>query len=177
MNVQSCAIEVAVPPVAVRVTVGVGTGLSAWMTTVPVFVPAAAVTVALASVVSRVLASPFPSVISRVDESVPAVVLNVTGMPGTGLPPRLTALAMTSTVPPVAGTDPALDRTVTVSTVAAPRRNFTVAVALPEDTVMVASPDVPSPAMNVEVATEFLVCASAGSIRPKLVLNRTLVPF
>ncbi len=62
VNVQSCAIEVAVPPVAVRVTVGVGTGLSAWMTTVPVFVPAAAVTVALASVVSRVLASPLPSV-------------------------------------------------------------------------------------------------------------------
>ena len=48
---------------------------------------------------------------------------------------------------------------------------------MPEDTVMVVSPDVESPAMNVELATEFLVCASAGSIRPKVVLNRTLVPF
>ena len=120
VNVHNCATAVAVPAVAVSVTVGVGTGLSAWMATVPVFVPAAAVTVALASVVSRVLASPLPSVVSRECERVPAVVLKDTGTPGRGREPVPLTVAMTSTVPPVAGTDPALERTMTASTAAAP---------------------------------------------------------
>jgi hypothetical protein len=174
------------PVRAVTVTVAVGAVVA--VSPVPDPIPARTVTVAVSAVVSVVVASPFASVITRVDPSVPLVVANDTGTPGIGAPPARIAVATSSTVPPDGGTVLGIASTVTAAIAAVPTVIVTelvlagasspdggVAPIVPDTAVMVAVPDVV--AVNVVVAMPFRVCASGGVSVPRLVVNRTVVPF
>ena len=166
---------------------------------VAVFEPALTVTVAVRFVVNVTLALPLASVIATVDDSVPAVVLNVTGTPTRRFPFASSAVAISVTVPPVDGTFDGEAETTTVLTFAppivieraapppeldalgvvvppVPVLGVDVPLAVPEVARISAVPD-SVPAVNVATATPLCVCASAGSIVPSVLVNRTVVPF
>jgi hypothetical protein len=167
------------------------------VTAVLVLAPAEAVTDAVRVVVRVVRACPLASVIAVGLLSCPSDEANVTRIPDKLRPAADTTVASKSTVPPAAGTEPGFAARRTVSTAAAPTviRTLLLPVVVvppfplplpvpvpvpdpmpPDVAVTSARPD-ESPATNVETAYPFLVCASGGSIRPRFVVKRTVVPF
>src|SRR5262245_12129646 len=140
-------------------------------------VPALAPTLAVCVVVSVVEALPAASVVALPAESVPLSVLNVTGTPGSGPPASLTTVAVTMDVPPddprVAG-DAA---TVTCLTAAVPILTLSLVVlAPPEYAVMIGVP-LSLPVISFTCTEPLCVRASAGSIRPIVVVKVISVPF
>ena len=69
-------------------------------TTLAVFPPTFAVTVAFADVVNVVVATPVSSVVAVGGDTVPASVVNVTGAPVTGAPDAFSTRAVIVAVPP-----------------------------------------------------------------------------
>ena len=126
-------------------------------------------------------AAPLPSVTTTLSESVPDVVVKVTGVATNGLPFISSTLAVTVVEPPMEGTGFGLALTVTLPTAAVPTKIFSApvvpVVAPPEIAVIVAVPFDP-PAMNVAVTRPLMsVSTSPGSIRPIVVVNDTCVPL
>jgi hypothetical protein len=145
--------------------------------TVAVAPPTVAVTVASRAVVSVTRASPLLSVCAVPADSCPAVVVNATVAPGNGLPATSRTSATTCAVPPLGPMRAGSARSVTVSAAAEPTGSSSVALdAAPENAVMVAVPDRPSPVKRT-VTLPFCVRASDGSIRPRVVVKLTTVPF
>jgi hypothetical protein len=166
--------------------------VAALIVAVAVFEPAAAVTVAVRFVVNCTRASPVLSVFATLAESVPAVVLNVTGIPTRRLPFVSSTVAINATVPPLGGTVDGDAVSARLFAAAAPivmsswLLDPVVGVvppvvvllppAAPDVARIVAVPDT-SPALKVAVTTPFLVCASTGVTLPSVVVKCTVVPF
>jgi hypothetical protein len=151
--------------------------------TVPWRPDTAAVTTDSRFVVSCTVAWPLTSVVAEPALSVPWVLEKVTGTLANGRLPVATTLAVTVTVPPLAGTLAGAARTETPVTAAAPTVIVTALVppvcgfaAAPDSARIVATPD-PVPALKVAVATPLVVVVSVGAIEPMSVTNRTVVPF
>ena len=138
--------------------------------------PELAVTVAAAFVVSCVMASPLLFDTTVVCESVPAVVLKLTGTPSSPLPCASCTFAVIVAVPPDADSACGFAVTAMWLAPAAPIATVIVLDAAPEIAVIVAVPDRPS-AMSLATALPSFVCASAGSMRPSDVVKVTCVPF
>jgi hypothetical protein len=116
--------------------------------------PTFAVTVAVCAVVSVVDATPVASVLTTPALSVPAVVVNVTGMVDMRLPLTSNTVAEIVDEPPSEGTVAGVALTITFCTPAEPTRIFSApfvpVVAPPEIAVIVAVPD--DPLVNIAVA-------------------------
>jgi type II secretory pathway pseudopilin PulG len=143
---------------------------------VPETVPAVAVTFDVPLVVSVAAALPFESVLTVDGDTAPLSVENVTGTPPTGLPPSSVTVAITWTDPPFAPSDCGTAVTVTVFAAAVPTFSVVDVDAPPENAVIVAVPLAVS-VMSVTVTSPLCVRASAGSIRPSVVVKVTTVPF
>src|SRR3954464_13064570 len=149
--------------------------------------PAVAVTVVVRLVANVVCAWPFVSVATvlapRVPEE-PAVAVstpNVTRTPGRGLPPASITVAVNATRPPL---DPSVEGEAlnwTPPTAAAPISTLTALApdtdVPPEIAPIVAVPDVPPATNRATARPETSVSASAGSMRPRFVVNVTCVPL
>lgn len=143
-------------------------------------IPAVAVTFAVLLVVSVVRARPSASVVSRLGETLPASVVNVTRMPVNALPLESNTDAVIVELPPVADTVVGLAARAMFPTAAAPTAIFSAplapTVAPPDAAIIVAVPDAP-PAMNFTVARPLMsVSASEGSILPSDVVKLMCVP-
>ncbi len=138
--------------------------------------PAVAVTVAAAVVSRSVVAIPRSFVMAVVGLSEPAVVEKLTGTPRRPLPCWSATRAEIVVCPPVAPSACGLAVTVMSAAPAAPMFTLRVLVAAPENAVMVAVPDRPSPT-SLTVALPAVVLACEGSSVPSVVEKVTSVPL
>jgi hypothetical protein len=138
--------------------------------------PLVAVTVAVSVVESTVVASPCSLERSDVGFKEPFVVEKLTRTEGTALPCWSSTRARTFDVPPPIGNVCGAAVTTIHDAVAAPKSTSMVYVAPPEVARTTAVPDIPLPTSRA-VARPEVVCASAGSIRPSVVVKNTSVPL
>ncbi len=145
--------------------------------TVAVLPATFAVTIVVRVAVRLVLATPLESVVADPAPSCPWSAVKLTGTPGSPAPVTSSTRAAISVVPPDGGSTPGVAVSSTRSAAAVPTRRFSsLPDAPPENAVMVAVPLWPLE-MKRTRTWPFRVRASAGSIRPSVVVKVMTVPF
>ena len=143
--------------------------------------PTVAVTVAVTTVCRIVVARPFVSVLTVVASSDPAVVENDTCAPGSGLPLMSKTEVEIVDAPPIDGSSVGFAFTETRPTAAVPTAiltAFAVGTLAPPDRALMIAVPFEFPALKVTMARPAeSVCASEGSIVPRLVVKVTSVPL